>query len=1152
VRFPGKSAPAVTASAGSSKHGNGSTFSFGVLAAMLVCAAAFLGIGASAASAATTDESYGYRNDVGAGGAQAFDQPFRGVAVSTDDDRIFLLRQADNNTFQSGFEVLEPDGTPLTTVITNEFLKGIAASPDGSAVYVLGFASVAKLNSDGAPTPTYTQDPLWTTSVSSPTDIAVDPSTGDVLMASGQSVVRVDAATGAQLSTIGASNTPGGPMQAARIAVASNGDVYMLDRLGIRVEHLGADGSSKGSLALPGSHGSWENSGIAVNPQNGDVALEFPSGFLAGPDAAIWIYTAANTLKDTIRVPAAVGGGNANLAFSSDGTKLYVDQPDGTAHVFVLGTQPGLDSPAISQITTSGFHLSSAVATDGEATTAHFEYCLASDPCADFLTADAPSPWHALDPHTGLENPSEDDPIDDDVTGLAANTDYLVRAYAIGDTSRVENSGEAVAVHTALGPPVVETGAASSDEDSAELNGTITTLGGQTTYHFEYGPTTDYGNSAPAGTEAIAGNLRTPRTFTKEVKGLQPGTTYHYRLVATNAAGTTAGADRTFTTLGLDETAPQRGYEQVTSPDKKGLALNGGWGVQVSPDGGAIEYSASAPAADAPSAAQASRYIARRGATDWVGQQPLDPPLIPTPDILNQATHALSDDFKHAMVVTPVALTPDAIQGTAEGPANIYVTDIATGAYHLVGTATQNGSYLGMDGTKRSDVFIGGARDFSWIVFISRYPLLPDAPQVAMYKWSAADGLSIVSLLPDGSIPTENTWTQTSELTANRLVSDDGGKVAFTLRNGAHEGVYRRSGDQTVAISKSPLSGDAVRPGIATGMSRDGRYVVFISKSKLTDDAADLTAQAPMNVYRYDAQTAELELLGQSDGTDDGSTDLIAMSDDGGTVYFNRPRDAVDGNGESITVHELAMWRDGQTHQAIPGAVRDGLAYASPNGSYIVALLGGTAYLYDADTDERTCLSCTLAGDGSGGQLPESERSFSNRHPQVVTDDGHAYFGTSQSLLSADHNKTYDVYEFYRGRLTLISPGDSDLGARLIGVSPDSRDVFFMTAQGLVGQDTDQTYDIYDARLGGGLAAQNPPPPEAPCAGDACQGAPKAPPASLTPGSAQLSGGTKTQAHKPRCAKNTRKVRRNGKTRCVKKKHHSKKRTAKHNKGAGR
>jgi hypothetical protein len=35
------------------------------------------------------------------------------------------------------------------------------------------------------------------------------------------------------------------------------------------------------------------------------------------------------------------------------------------------------------------------------------------------------------------------------------------------------------------------------------------------------------------------------------LSGLTPGTTYHYRVVATSSAGTTVGADQTFTTMAL-------------------------------------------------------------------------------------------------------------------------------------------------------------------------------------------------------------------------------------------------------------------------------------------------------------------------------------------------------------------------------------------------------------------------------------------------------------------------------------------------------------------------------------------------------------------------------------------------------------------------
>ena len=88
--------------------------------------------------------------------------------------------------------------------------------------------------------------------------------------------------------------------------------------------------------------------------------------------------------------------------------------------------------------------------------------------------------------------------------------------------------------------------------------------------------------------------------------------------------------------------------------------------------------------------------------------------------------------------------------------------------------------------------------------------------------------------------------------------------------------------------------------------------------------------------------------------------------------------------------------------------------------------------------------------------------------------------------MSADRNGTSDVYEYYKGRLTLISPGDRDFAASLADISDDGSNVFFATAEGLVSQDTDQAYDIYDARVGGGLPGQNPPPPNAPCAKTEC------------------------------------------------------------------
>jgi hypothetical protein len=96
-------------------------------------------------------------------------------------------------------------------------------------------------------------------------------------------------------------------------------------------------------------------------------------------------------------------------------------------------------------------------------------------------------------------------------------------------------------------PPAVETGAAGSVTTSgAVLTGTAQSgdaAGAGAS--FEIGTTTSYGRVVAAG---AVGRSATPESFSATVDGLAPGTTYHYRALATNSAGAGAGADRTFTT----------------------------------------------------------------------------------------------------------------------------------------------------------------------------------------------------------------------------------------------------------------------------------------------------------------------------------------------------------------------------------------------------------------------------------------------------------------------------------------------------------------------------------------------------------------------------------------------------------------------------
>ncbi len=80
---------------------------------------------------------------------------------------------------------------------------------------------------------------------------------------------------------------------------------------------------------------------------------------------------------------------------------------------------------------------------------------------------------------------------------------------------------------------------------SATLYGYVNASGLPTTYVFDYGTTGALGSQTPI---APAGNGTITLKFNAGVTGLQPATTYHYRIVATNSAGTKDGAQRTFTT----------------------------------------------------------------------------------------------------------------------------------------------------------------------------------------------------------------------------------------------------------------------------------------------------------------------------------------------------------------------------------------------------------------------------------------------------------------------------------------------------------------------------------------------------------------------------------------------------------------------------
>ncbi|MGD8774061.1 MAG: hypothetical protein PVF44_02005 [Syntrophobacterales bacterium] len=114
-----------------------------------------------------------------------------------------------------------------------------------------------------------------------------------------------------------------------------------------------------------------------------------------------------------------------------------------------------------------------------------------------------------------------------------------------------DNGGQTVTatvnVYEPSSPPTVSTGSASSvGSSSATLNGTVKPNGSSTSYYFEYGTTASYGSVTSS---ADAGSGASDIPVSADISGLDPETTYHFRIVATNSYGTSYGSDQTFDTL---------------------------------------------------------------------------------------------------------------------------------------------------------------------------------------------------------------------------------------------------------------------------------------------------------------------------------------------------------------------------------------------------------------------------------------------------------------------------------------------------------------------------------------------------------------------------------------------------------------------------
>ncbi|MEA3544656.1 MAG: fibronectin type III domain-containing protein, partial [Thermodesulfobacteriota bacterium] len=135
------------------------------------------------------------------------------------------------------------------------------------------------------------------------------------------------------------------------------------------------------------------------------------------------------------------------------------------------------------------------------------------------------------------------------LSGLQYSTTYHYRIVATNAAGVAYGSDQTFATQ-GLTPvlPTASTGSPTGTYESITMAATINPNGFETSYSFEYGTDTSYGSQT---TSSSAGSGLEVVSVLSELDGLSSNTTYHYRIVATNAAGSVQGDDQSLTTMAV-------------------------------------------------------------------------------------------------------------------------------------------------------------------------------------------------------------------------------------------------------------------------------------------------------------------------------------------------------------------------------------------------------------------------------------------------------------------------------------------------------------------------------------------------------------------------------------------------------------------------
>jgi hypothetical protein len=958
--------------------------------------------------------------------------------------------------------------------------------------------------------------------------------------------------------------------QPTRVAVDTTGAIYTVEsesnnRVQKFTPQAGPPPLAPSVFAAAQLSGSPAPTDVTVDPTNDHVYVTKPS--FSPSDRRVHELDSSGAPQFTHGIGSGLESASGLAVKAGDGP-IYQSTE---GRVFILDnlTPPTaeMDTPAVDSITSTSAMLHGKVNPNGPPDVSYrFEYSLNGTSWTPVSTPDT-----LLGSQVSPQSVSQ--LLEPAPLGLEPNTLYHVRVVATRPFNASVASTSTTFKTLSEAPIVETTGAPIRTTTTAQLNGRFVAFNAPTTYHFEYGLTDAYGQSTPPQPGGSSGRYQ---LVAEELTGLKPDTTYHYRLVADNGVGSpVSGEDMTVTTRASEPPlshgdfpgppGSDRVWEQVSAPDTSGNPVSGAAGF--SDDGNSAYYNVSGGTPQSAAGSIWTKLFSKRTADGWKNTFNLARRDQANANIWSEPEG--STDLSESVVLnwSFFGAEPSSWRLYPDKPAK-KVFSIPTFEWGRYTAASEDGSRV------------------VWALIGPQDPEHPATPGSNNLYDVTSGSPELLSFMPDGSLPAcgLGDYVGIIQLLGRRhWVSRDGSFVVFPSKGnacGAGEQLFVRDieGEETVRMSGPAISG--LECGAIFIKSTPGAAFFWTADRLVAEDTAPSACNfSSGNVYRYDFNGSSLDCVTCIPSAPNADVNIgsgttmanqnVGVSEDGSRVYFRSasrllPGAAADGvyrvdvsSGELAYIGQLQTYPSDVGHSAL---TKDGsvLVFKSSNPS--LNPLGGQdnngttqSYRYNDLDGSLVCVSCPQDGSAPistvpGDQLVMSEQVGQNTTP--ISEDGDFIFITPTALVSTDQNTDpatpnagMDLYEWRDGRLLLVTDGLTNWpvlsgfesqfqGPRVAGITPSGRDVFFTVPAQYTPDALDGYPRLYDARIGGGIVYPRKPKP---CPLEVCQGTPKGAPEEPPPGTGAFAGrGNAGQPPVKRCAQGKRKVRRGGKTRCVK------------------